>query len=132
MKITFKIETPGDEAPRTETACELAFVPTHLKFRGAQAALLKAFNGFVDLDTANAPTCHEIWMDGCNDMKKLNAIKAVRTVTGLGLREANDLVKGPFPKMLRDCVTGFEMLHTARALDEGEITWRAVEMRVGS
>ena len=49
--------------------------------------------------------------------KKLNVIKAVREITGLGLKEAKDLVEGA-PKVLKEAVSKEEAEELKKKLEE--------------
>jgi large subunit ribosomal protein L7/L12 len=49
--------------------------------------------------------------------KKINVIKEVRTITGLGLKEAKDLVEGA-PKAVKEAVTKDEAAKIRKMLEE--------------
>lgn len=49
--------------------------------------------------------------------KKINVIKEIRTITGLGLKEAKDLVEGA-PKVVKEGVTKDEAAKIKKALEE--------------
>ena len=49
--------------------------------------------------------------------KKLNVIKEIRTITGLGLKEAKDLVEGA-PKTVKESATKDEAAKIKKALEE--------------
>ena len=53
--------------------------------------------------------------------KKLDVIKAVREITGLGLKDAKDLVEGA-PKMVKEGVTKDEAEAMKKALEEAGAT----------
>ena len=53
--------------------------------------------------------------------KKINVIKEVRTITGLGLKEAKDLVEGA-PKPLKDGVSKDEAEKIKKVLEEAGAT----------
>ncbi len=53
--------------------------------------------------------------------KKINVIKEVRTITGLGLKEAKDLVEGA-PKSVKDGVTKDEAEELKKKLEEAGAT----------
>ena len=53
--------------------------------------------------------------------KKLDVIKAVREITGLGLKDAKDLVEGA-PKMLKEGVSKDEAESVKKALEEAGAT----------
>ena len=45
---------------------------------------------------------HQSWLEAAGD-SKINVIKEIRTITGLGLKEAKDLVDGA-PKVVKESV----------------------------
>jgi large subunit ribosomal protein L7/L12 len=49
--------------------------------------------------------------------KKINVIKEIRTITGLGLKEAKDLVEGA-PKVVKDSVNKDEAAKIKKVLEE--------------
>ena len=49
--------------------------------------------------------------------KKINVIKEIRTITGLGLKEAKDLVEGA-PKTVKEAVTKDEAEKIKKVLEE--------------
>jgi len=49
--------------------------------------------------------------------KKINVIKEIRTITGLGLKEAKDLVEGA-PKTVKEGVTKDEAAKIKKALED--------------
>jgi large subunit ribosomal protein L7/L12 len=49
--------------------------------------------------------------------KKINVIKEIRTITGLGLKEAKDLVEGA-PKMVKEAVNKDEAAKIKKQLEE--------------
>ena len=53
--------------------------------------------------------------------KKLDVIKAVREITGLGLKDAKDLVEGA-PKMVKEGVSKDEAENVKKALEEAGAT----------
>ena len=53
--------------------------------------------------TPAAPQEFTVRLDGCDPTRKITVIKVVREVTGLGLKEAKDLVEGA-PKPIRENV----------------------------
>ena len=53
--------------------------------------------------------------------KKLDVIKAVREITGLGLKDAKDLVEGA-PKMVKEGVSKDESENMKKALEEAGAT----------
>ncbi len=49
--------------------------------------------------------------------KKINVIKEIRTITGLGLKEAKDLVEGA-PKTVKEAITKDEAEKIKKVLEE--------------
>jgi large subunit ribosomal protein L7/L12 len=72
--------------------------------------------------TAEAPavkTEFTVQLDGLADpAKKINVIKVVREITGLGLKEAKDLVEGA-PKPVKENVTKDEAEAMKKKLEDG-------------
>jgi len=60
-----------------------------------------------------------VQLDGLSDpAKKINVIKVVREITGLGLKEAKDLVEGA-PKPVKENVSKDEAATMKKKLEEG-------------
>jgi large subunit ribosomal protein L7/L12 len=59
-----------------------------------------------------------VQLDGFDAAKKINVIKIVREITGLGLKEAKDLVEG-FPKPVKENVAKEEAQNLKKKLEEG-------------
>ena len=81
--------------------------------------------GVVAVAGAAAPAAEEktefdVILTGFGD-KKLGVIKAVREITGLGLKEAKDLVEG-CPKALKEGVSKEEAEALKKQLEEGGAT----------
>ena len=57
-------------------------------------------------------------LDGFDAAKKINVIKVVREITGLGLKEAKDLVEG-FPKPVKENISKDEAEALKKKLEEG-------------
>ena len=64
------------------------------------------------------PTEFTVQLDGFDAAKKINVIKIVREITGLGLKEAKDLVEG-FPKAIKENVSKDEAQKLKTKLEEG-------------
>ena len=64
------------------------------------------------------PTESTVQLDGFDPAKKINVIKIVREITGLGLKEAKDLVEG-FPKSVKENVSKDEAQKLKTKLEEG-------------
>jgi len=59
-----------------------------------------------------------VQLDGFDAAKKINVIKIVREITGLGLKEAKDLVEGA-PKPLKENISKEEAENLKKKLEEG-------------
>jgi large subunit ribosomal protein L7/L12 len=59
-----------------------------------------------------------VTLDGFDPAKKINVIKIVREITGLGLKEAKDLVEGA-PKSIKENVSKDEANKLKQKLEEG-------------
>jgi large subunit ribosomal protein L7/L12 len=59
-----------------------------------------------------------VTLDGFDAAKKINVIKVIREITGLGLKEAKDLVEGA-PKTVKENVTKDEAANIRKKLEEG-------------
>lgn len=59
-----------------------------------------------------------VQLDGFDAAKKINVIKIVREITGLGLKEAKDLVEG-FPKPVKENISKEEAEALKKKLEEG-------------
>jgi large subunit ribosomal protein L7/L12 len=57
-------------------------------------------------------------LDGFDAAKKINVIKVVREITGLGLKEAKDLVEGA-PKNVKEGLSKEEAEALKKKLEEG-------------
>ena len=69
-------------------------------------------------EAAEEKTSFDVILKACGD-KKINVIKAVREITGLGLKEAKDLVDGA-PKAVKEGATKDEAEEISKKLtDQG-------------
>jgi large subunit ribosomal protein L7/L12 len=69
--------------------------------------------------TTAEPTEFNVILDGLADpAKKINVIKVVREITGLGLKEAKDLVEGA-PKPVKENVAKADAEALKKKLEEG-------------
>ncbi len=59
-----------------------------------------------------------VQLDGFDPAKKINVIKVVREITGLGLKEAKDLVEGA-PKAVKENVSKEEAQKIKKQLEDG-------------
>ena len=62
----------------------------------------------------------QVILDKAGD-KKINVIKEIRTITGLGLKEAKDLVEGA-PKVVKESATKDEAAKIKKVLEENGAT----------
>jgi len=74
--------------------------------------------------TADAPVKKEeqteftVMLDGFDPAKKINVIKVVREITGLGLKEAKDLVEGS-PKAVKENISKDDAAKFKKQLEDG-------------
>ena len=59
-----------------------------------------------------------VTLEGFDPAKKINVIKVVREITGLGLKEAKDLVEG-FPKPVKENISKDEAEALKKKLEDG-------------
>ena len=83
-------------------------------------AVAGAVAGGADAPAAEEKTEFDVVLTGFGD-KKLNVIKAVREITGLGLKEAKDMVEG-CPKAVKEGVSKDEADKIKAALEEAGAT----------
>ena len=69
---------------------------------------------------AEVQTEFTVILAACGD-KKINVIKEIRTITGLGLKEAKDLVEGA-PKTVKEAVSKDEADKIKKVLEENGAT----------
>jgi large subunit ribosomal protein L7/L12 len=67
---------------------------------------------------AAEPTEFTVILDGFDAAKKINVIKVVREITGLGLKEAKDLVEGA-PKPIKENVSKEDAAKLKKQLEDG-------------
>jgi len=67
---------------------------------------------------AEVKTEFTVSLDGFDAAKKINVIKVVREITGLGLKEAKDLVEG-FPKAVKENISKEEAEKFKKQLEDG-------------
>src|SRR3954452_9302333 len=85
------------------------------------AASAVAVAGPVGAPVAEKPaekTEFTVQLDGFDAAKKINVIKVVREITGLGLREAKDLVEGS-PKPVKENISKDEAEKFKKQLEDG-------------
>lgn len=91
------------------TLIQASKVVKHLEARwgvsaAAPAAVAAAPAGAAAAPAAEEKTSFTVVLEGCPADKKIAIIKEVRAITGLGLKEAKDLVDGA-PKPVKEGVT---------------------------
>jgi large subunit ribosomal protein L7/L12 len=87
----------------------------------AAAAVAVAAGGGGGAAVAEKPpeqTEFSVILEGFDAAKKINVIKVVREITGLGLKEAKDLVEGA-PKPVKENVSKDEAAKIKQKLEEG-------------
>jgi large subunit ribosomal protein L7/L12 len=67
---------------------------------------------------AAEPTAFNVILEGFDAAKKINVIKVVRELTGLGLKEAKDLVEGS-PKPVKENVEKADAEKIKKQLEDG-------------
>jgi large subunit ribosomal protein L7/L12 len=92
-----------------------------IKPAGGGVAMMAAPAGAGGGAAAAAPevkTEFTVTLDSFDAAKKINVIKVVREITGLGLKEAKDLVEGA-PKPVKENVSKEEAEKIKKQLDDG-------------
>ena len=64
------------------------------------------------------PTEFKVVLEGFDPAKKINVIKVVREITGLGLKEAKDAVEGA-PKTLKEALSKEDAAKVLKQLEDG-------------
>src|SRR5262245_60239113 len=85
---------------------------------GVVVAAAAAAPGAAAPAAAEAKTEFTVTLEGFDAAKKINVIKVVREITGLGLKEAKDLVEGA-PKPVKENVSKDEANKVKQKLEEG-------------
>jgi len=67
---------------------------------------------------AAEPTEFKVSLDGFDAAKKINVIKVVREITGLGLKEAKDAVEGA-PKVVKEGLSKEDAAKVLKQLEDG-------------
>ena len=80
------------------------------------AAAAPAGGGGAAAEVAEEPTEFTVTLATAGD-KKINVIKEIRTITGLGLKEAKDLVEGA-PKTVKESVNKDEAAKIKKQLED--------------
>jgi large subunit ribosomal protein L7/L12 len=86
----------------------------------APAAVAAAPTAGVAAAPAEEQTEFTVTLAAAGD-KKINVIKEIRTITGLGLKEAKDLVEGA-PKVVKESATKDEAAKIKKVLEENGAT----------
>ena len=86
----------------------------------AMAAMPAAGGGAAAAPAAEVQTEFTVILAKAGD-KKINVIKEIRTITGLGLKEAKDLVEGA-PKTVKEAVSKDEADKIKKVLEENGAT----------
>jgi large subunit ribosomal protein L7/L12 len=92
-----------------------------IKPAAAGVAVMAAGGPGVGAAVAEKPaekTEFTVQLDGFDAAKKINVIKVVREITGLGLKEAKDLVEGA-PKTVKENVSKEEAEKIKKQLEDG-------------
>jgi large subunit ribosomal protein L7/L12 len=84
----------------------------------ASAVAVAAAPAAVAAEKPAEKTEFTVSLDGFDAAKKINVIKVVREITGLGLKEAKDLVEG-FPKPVKENVSKDEAEAIKKKLEDG-------------
>src|SRR6185295_1437134 len=69
-------------------------------------------------EKAAEPTEFKVVLEGYDAAKKINVIKVVREITGLGLKEAKDVVEGA-PKPVKENISKEDAEKIKKQLEEG-------------
>src|SRR5438105_6980241 len=97
------------------------YLKERYKIEPAAAAVAVAGGGGGGAAVAEKPaekTEFTVQLDGFDAAKKINVIKVVREITGLGLKEAKDLVEGA-PKPVKENVSKEEAEKIKKQLEDG-------------
>jgi large subunit ribosomal protein L7/L12 len=109
------------EALSKLTVLEMAELKTALEekwgVKAAAAAVAVAAAPAAAAEAAVESTEFQVTLEECPADKKIGAIKVVREITGLGLKEAKDLVEGA-PKVVKTGINKAEADDIAKKLQE--------------
>ncbi|MSU79062.1 MAG: 50S ribosomal protein L7/L12 [Gemmataceae bacterium] len=72
----------------------------------------------VVVEKKEEPTEFRVILESFDAAKKINVIKVVREITGLGLKEAKDLVEGS-PKPVKEALSKDDAAKVAKQIDDG-------------
>src|SRR5437773_8259217 len=84
----------------------------------AVAMAAPAAGGAAAAEKPAEKTEFTVSLDGFDPAKKINVIKVVREITGLGLKEAKDLVEGS-PKSVKENISKEEAEKIKKQLEDG-------------
>lgn len=90
----------------------------NIKPAAGGVAMMAAPGGAAVAEAPAAKTEFTVSLDGFDAAKKINVIKVVREITGLGLKEAKDLVEGS-PKPVKENVSKEEAEKIKKQLEDG-------------
>lgn len=90
----------------------------NIKPASAGVAMMAGPVGVPAVEEKKEKTEFTVQLDGFDPAKKINVIKVVREITGLGLKEAKDLVEG-FPKPVKENVSKEESEKIKKQLEDG-------------
>jgi large subunit ribosomal protein L7/L12 len=85
---------------------------------GAVAVAAMPAGGAAVAEKPAEKTEFTVVLEGFDAAKKINVIKVVREITGLGLKEAKDLVEGA-PKPVKENISKEEAENLKKKLEEG-------------
>jgi len=95
------------------------YLEQEYKIKPAAAGVAIAAAGPVaEKEAPVVKTEFTVQLDGFDAAKKINVIKVVRELTGLGLKEAKDLVEG-FPKPIKENIPKEEAEKIKKQLEDG-------------
>ncbi|MDB5300077.1 MAG: ribosomal protein [Phycisphaerales bacterium] len=120
-EVTAELKTLGDQLAglTLKQAVDLAsyLEETHgIKAAAAAVAAAPAGNGGAPAEKAEEKTTFDVVLKAGGE-KKIQVIKVVRSATGLGLKEAKDLVEGA-PKTVKENLTKDEAEKLKKELEE--------------
>jgi len=84
---------------------------------GGVAMMAAPAGGAATVEAPAVKTEFTVQLDGFDAAKKINVIKVVREITGLGLKEAKDLVEG-FPKAVKENISKDEAEALKKKLED--------------
>src|SRR5262245_54383474 len=85
---------------------------------GVMVAAAPGGGGAAAAEKPAAQTEFTVTLDGFDAAKKINVIKVVREITGLGLKEAKDLVEGA-PKPVKENIPKADAEKIKKQLEDG-------------